>query len=363
MAEPLIKLTRGVPPTEALPTSQLSECATAALAGHGDIILQYGAIRGFPPLRAAIAQARDASPDQVMLGQGSLSLIDLCARVLAKPGSLIYVEEPSYDRALVVLRRHGRQVVGFPLADDGPDVARIEARLKGGERPALFYLIPDFQNPTGTVMSLEKRVGIIELAREFGFWIIEDTPYRDLRYQGEPIPTFLEKAPDCTIQLYSYSKLISPGLRVGAMIGPDELVDRLAEHAVDTYINASYLNQAIIYEFIRRGWLEPQLARIKGIYQPRLQTMLAALDEQMPGVAEWRRPEGGFFVAITLLADVRAETLQERARQANLVISDGRSFFSAGQGDGFVRLPFCALTREEIRAGIGRLARVAQSLG
>ena len=362
MSEPLIKLTRGVPPTEAFPTSQLSQCATAALAEHGDIVLQYGAIRGFQPLRAAIAQARGANPDQVMLGQGALSLVDLCAGVLAEPGSLIYVEEPSYDRALVVLRRRGRQVVGFPLADDGPDVASIEARLKGGERPALFYLIPDFQNPTGMVMSLEKRTRIVELAREFGFWIIEDVPYRDLRYQGAPTSTFLELGPDCTIQLYSYSKLVSPGLRVGAMIGPEDLVDRVAEHAVDTYINASYLNQAIIHEFIRRGWLEPQLARIKAMYQPRLQTMLAALDEQMGGLAEWRRPDGGFYVGMTLLADVRAGALQERARQANLVISDGRGFFAGGQGDGFVRLPFCALTREEIRGGIGRLASVAQSL-
>lgn len=363
MAESLIKFIRGVPPTEAFPTSQLIQCATAVLAEHGDIILQYGLVRGYAPLRAAIAQARGANPDQVMLGVGSLSLIDLCAQVLAEPGSLIYVEEPSYDRALVVFRRHGRRVVGCPLGDDGPDVESIEARLRGGERPVLFYLIPDFQNPTGMVISLEKRRRIIELAREFGFWIMEDTPYRDLRYQGEPIPTFLEQAPDCTIQMYSYSKLISPGLRVGAMIGPEELVDRLAVHAVDTYINASYLNQAIIHEFIRRGWLELHLARIKAMYRPRLQSMLTALEEEMPGLAEWRRPEGGFFVAITLLADVRAETLQERARQANLVITDGRSFFPDGQGGGFIRLPFCALTREEIRAGIGRLASIAQSLG
>ncbi len=361
MSESLIKLTRGVPPVECFPTSQLSECACVVLAEHGHEVLQYGSSRGFPALCALIAQETGVSDDQIIIGQGSLQLQDFCARMLCQPGAIVYVEEPSYDRTLTVLRRAGAQVVGFPLEDDGPDVDVIGARLEGGERPVIFYLIPDFQNPTGTVLSLEKRQRIADLAQEYGFWIIEDVPYRRLRYRGEGKPTLLELAPERVLQMSSYSKLISPGLRVGYIIAPEPLATNLAKMAEDTYINPSYFNQAIVAEFIQRGWLEPHVASLRALYEPRLDAMLGALDAYLADLATWRRPDGGFFVGMTLNADVRAGDLLKRAREANLLLTDGRGFFANGGGDNFIRLPFCALTPDEIEVGIARLARVVRS--
>ena len=362
MSEALIKLTRGVPPVECFPTAQLSECAVAVLAEHGDVVLQYGPSRGFPALRTLIAQQTGVDAGQIIVGQGSLQLLDLCARALVEPGAVAYVEEPSYDRTLTVLRRAGARVVGFPLGEDGPDVGAVEARLKSGERPTFFYLIPDFQNPSGTVLSLQKRQRMAELAREYAFWIVEDVPYRRLRYRGEDRPTLLSLAPDRVIQMSSYSKLISPGLRVGYVVTPESLVGKLAKMAEDTYINASYLNQAMVAEFVQRGWLEPQIARLKALYEPRLDAMLGALDAHAADLATWRRPEGGFFVGMTLHADVLAEDLLASAREANLLLTDGRGFFVDGCGDRFVRLPFCALTPDEIEAGIARLAGVVRAL-
>ncbi len=358
----LIKLTRGVPPIESFPTAQLSECAVAVLAEHGDVVLQYGPSRGFPGLRDFIATEVDVDANQVILGQGSLQLLDLCARTWVEPGDVAYVEEPSYDRALTILRRVGARIVGWPLEDDGPDVDAIEASLKRGNRPVLFYLIPDFQNPSGTVLSRGKRQRIAALARQYGFWIIEDVPYRRLRYRGEEMPTFLDLAPDRVFQLSSYSKLISPGLRVGYIIVPETLATQLAKAAEDTYVTASYLNQAMVFEFIRHGWLEPQIASLKALYATRLDALLAALDTQMADLATWREPEGGFFVGVTLNGRVWAEDLLRGASDVDLALTDGRGFFVNGGGDGFVRLPFCALTPEEIGAGIARLAEVVRTL-
>jgi 2-aminoadipate transaminase len=362
MSVPLIKLTRGVPPPESFPTEQLSECATAVLAEHGDVVLQYGPSRGFPALRALIARERDVNDAQIIVGQGSLQLLDLCARMMIRDGDVVYVEQPSYDRTLTVLRRAGARVVGFPLEEDGPDLDEVQARLKSGERPVLFYLIPDFQNPSGTVLSRQKRQRIAELAQEYDFWIAEDIPYRRLRYRGENLPTLFELAPDRVIQMSSYSKLISPGLRVGYAIVPEQLMDRVAKMAEDTYINASYLNQAMVAEFIQRGWLEPQIAKLKALYEPRLDATLKALDVHMADLAHWRKPEGGFFVGMMLHANVHAEELLSRAREVNLQLTDGRGFFADGDGNNFVRLPFCALTPDEIEMGIARLAEVVRDL-
>jgi DNA-binding transcriptional MocR family regulator len=357
-----IELTRGVPPVDSFPTQQVSECAVAALAEHGDVVLQYGPSRGFPPLRELIVEETGTDKDQIILGQGSLQLLDLCARTMVTPGIIVYVEEPSYDRALNILGRVGAQLVGWPLEHDGPDIEALEARLAAGERPTLFYMIPDFQNPSGTVLSIEKRQRIVTLARQYSFWIIEDVPYRRLRYRGAEMPTLFDLAPDRVLQMSSYSKLISPGLRVGYIIVPAPLVDQLAKMAEDTYITASYLNQAIITEFIRRGWLEPQITNLKTLYAPRLDALLTALDAQMADLGTWCKPDGGFFVGMTLKTNVRAQDLLQMASEVDLALTDGRGFFANGRGDNFVRLPFCALTPDEIQIGIARLAEVVRTL-
>jgi 2-aminoadipate transaminase len=361
MNEKLIRFTRGVPPPESFRPDQLVECTRSALAQFGDVVLQYGPARGFEPLRKIIAQQNGVDPQRVILGQGTLQLQDLCARTFIQTGTGAFVEEPTYDRTVTILKRAGAKLTGFPLKEDGPDVDEIETQLKNGNRPVVFYLIPDFQNPSGTVLSLEKRKRIANLAREYEFWIIEDSPYRDLRYRGQAVPSIFEFAPERIFKMSSYSKLICPGLRVGYVIAPEQMADKIARIAEDTYINASYLNQAIVYDYQQRGWLEPNIQKLKELYQPRLDRMLKMLDQHLTGLATWQKPDGGFFIGVNLKADVRAETLLKRADQAGLQLSDGRNFFVENSGDRFVRLPFCALTPDEIEEGIVRLAKVVST--
>ncbi len=362
MADKTIKLTRGVPPAESFPKAQLAEASGEALAEYGDVILQYGSSRGFRPLRQLIARENGLLEQNVLVGQGSLQLIDLYARMLIEPGDLIYVEEPTYDRTLTVLRRAGAKMVGFSLQADGPDVDEVEARLQQGERPLFFYLIPDFQNPSGTVLSGEKRSRIAKLAERYGFYVMEDIPYRRLRYRGDESPTFLELSPGRTIQLSSYSKLIAPGLRTGYMIAPEEVTNPLAKYAEDTYINTSFFNQAIVYCYTLDGRLESHLEELKTLYRARLDAMLAALDRNFDGQATWAHPDGGFFIGMTLNRPVEVEALQRKALAAGVELTDGRGFFTNGGGDRFVRLPFCALKPAEIEEGIQRLASVLKSM-
>jgi DNA-binding transcriptional MocR family regulator len=363
MRESLIKLTRGVPPEESFPVDQLQACAEHVLLVHGYEVLQYGRARGYPSLRELIAEEKEVHPSRVVVGQGSLQLQDLCARMLVKPGDAVYVEEPTYDRTLRVFRRAQARPVGFPLEQDGVDVEAVADGLKAGDRPVLFYLIPDFQNPSGALLSEAKRGRLVELARAYDFWIIEDVPYRRLRYRGTDLPSLFDLGPDRVLQMSSYSKLVSPGLRVGYVIAPEPLVDRLAKMAADTYISPSYLNQAIVAEFIRRGWLEPQIERLKELYEPRLYATLGALEEHLAGAATWRKPDGGFFVGVSLNGTVDTDELLRQAHQANLALTDGRGFFAnEANGNSFVRLPFCALTPEEIREGVRRLSGVVSDL-
>jgi DNA-binding transcriptional MocR family regulator len=186
-----IVFTRGVPPPEAFPADELAECFAAAVHEDTAVVLQYGNQSGYAPLREELAREYGVSPAEVMVGNGSLQLQDLVSAHLVRPGMTVYTEQPSYDRAITTFRRRGARTVGIPLEDDGISTDRLEEALKR-EVPAFLYLVPDFQNPAGATLSLEKRRKVVELANEYGFKVIEDVPYRKLRYEGEDLPMLRE---------------------------------------------------------------------------------------------------------------------------------------------------------------------------
>jgi DNA-binding transcriptional MocR family regulator len=282
---------------------------------------------------------------------------------MLEPGDVVFTESPTYDRTLTLLRRHGATVVGIPLEADGPDVEALERAL-AKQVPKFFYIIPDFQNPAGATCSEGKRRHIVKLAARFGFLLLEDAPYRLLRYRGHEEPTLYELAPDRTLHMSSFTKLIAPGVRTGFMIAEPGLVARLAKAAEDTYISPGYLAQGITAEWCRRGLLVPQIARLKTLYAPRLDACLTGLAAHMPDAVA-TRPDGGFFVSLTLSGDVLASTVRTHAAARGLHLADGLAFFPNGGGERFIRLPFCALTPAEIDEGIRRLAgsvRAASSL-
>src|SRR5678816_727679 len=349
-----INFTRGVPANESFPTAELIDAATAVFKSHGNQMLQYGPSRGFEPLRQWLAEWQGVDADRVITSNGSLQLIEFLCLHMIKPGDLVFTESPSYDRTIGLLHRHGARVVGIQMEPDGPDIDALESALKRGV-PKFFYLIPDFQNPAGATCSGLKRRQIVELAAKYNLMLVEDAPYRLLRYRGKEEPTLYSLAPQRTLHMSSFTKLIAPGVRCGFMIGEPSILGGLAKVAEDTYISPGYVAQAITYEWCRRGLLPPQIERLKALYAPRLDATLAGLDKYMPD-ASTTRPDGGFFISLTLPEGVSTTAVRTNASTRALNLADGLAFFPDGGGERFVRLPFCALSPTEIDEGLKRLA-------
>ncbi len=355
----MISFTRGVPPTEALHhvLPRLEECFAAALAGDPASVLQYGQQRGFDPLVNILAEQFDARREEVIVGNGSLQLQDILAGVLADSGAadkVVLTEEPTYDRAITTLRRRGATVIGVPLQPDGISVERLAA-LAAANHPRYLYLVPDFQNPTGVTLSLAKRRQVLELADRFGFYVVEDVPYRQLRYRGEDLPLLREIYPERVITVSSFSKLVSPGLRVGFAIGPEHIISQMVALGEQTYLSPVLITQAAIAEFLGGGMLDKQVAWLKQLYRPRLDATLSAIARYLPE-AEATKPEGGYFVGLTLPDGANVRGLVERAATGGLALTPGEAFSPSAQPNRFVRLPFCALTEREITEGVRRLA-------
>ena len=352
--EKTITFIRGIPPVESFPKEKLVECAKKAILDHGDLILQYAGSAGYDPLRQWIADKHQSGLEHVILGQGSLQLLDFFIHSCLKPGDLIFVEQPTYDRTLTLFKRAGMRIKVFNLTKGVIEIEEVERALKGGSIPKAFYVIADFQNPSGALMPLEHRQKLLELAERYGFLVIEDGPYRHLRYAGDAVPTFHEMNDRQVLHMSSFSKMISPGIRVGYMVSPAEVIPSIRQYAEDSCINSSHLNQAMVFEFIRNGWLDSHIESLIALYRTRLNAMLDSLRTFIGDKGEWLEPQGGFFAGLTLKDNVIVPDAQT-CQAAGLALSDSQGFFLMG-GERFLRLPFCALTPEEIQTGIQRLS-------
>ena len=355
-----IAFTRGVPPPEAFPATELAECFAATVQGDTAVVLQYGHQQGYGPLREELAREYGVSASEVLVGNGSLQLQDLVAAHLVRPGMTVYTEQPSYDRAITTFRRRGARTIGIPLEEDGISTDRLEEALKR-EVPAFLYLVPDFQNPAGATLSLEKRRRVLELADEYGFTVIEDVPYRKLRYEGEDLPLLREIDDTNVITMSSFSKLLSPGIRVGFMLASETLVRTVTRLGEDTYLAPVLPTQAAVAEYLRRGWLAPNIEQLKELYTPRWRAMSEAVRRELPD-AQAFIPLGGFFVSVMLPESANTKDLVSRAAEMGLILTAGGDFFAdpddGGEvpGERFVRLPFCAVTPEQIEEGVSRLS-------
>jgi len=355
-----INFTRGVPAPESFPLEAIQAASQRAIATYGATLLQYGSSLGFPPLREWLAEWQGVSPAQVLTANGSLQIIDFLCHHLLRPGDVVFTESPTYDRTLTLLRRHGARAVGIPLEADGPELGALESALQR-ETPKFFYVIPDFQNPSGSTASLAKRQRLAALAERYGFWLLEDAPYRPLRYRGEELPSLFQLCPERTLHMLSFSKLIGPGVRLGMLFGPPALLTDVAKIGEDTYITPSLVAHGVAYEYCAAGELPGQIERVKALYAPRLAACLEALGRLLPDV-ETTRPEGGFFLSLRLPASTTTTAVRERAKAHGLNLADGQAFFPDGGGSRFLRLPYCALSPQEIEEGVRRLATTLQDL-
>jgi 2-aminoadipate transaminase len=354
-----INFTRGVPALESFPISELVDAAASILNSKGAAILQYGPALGFQPLREWLAEWQGVAADRVLTANGSLQIVEFLCLHMVKKGDVVFTESPTYDRTIGLLERHGATIVGIPLEADGPNMEALEKALQK-QIPKFFYVIPDFQNPAGATCSAAKRRRIVELANQYGVLLVEDAPYRLLRYRGKEEPTLYSLAPDRTLHMSSFTKLIAPGVRTGFMIGEPSIIAKLAKIAEDTYISPGYVAQGITYEWCRRGLLPPQIERLKALYAPRLDACIAGIDKYLP-TAVATRPDGGFFISLTLPPGVTTTAVRTQAATRGLNLADGMAFFPEGGGERFVRLPFCALTPAEIDTGVKRLAESVEA--
>jgi 2-aminoadipate transaminase len=353
----MISFARGVPAPECLPVEELADCAKAALERDGAAALSYGAGGGYGPLREWVAERHRVEPSRVLLMNGSLQgFVFLATHFLAAGSRRIVVEAPTYDRPLKILAGLGAEIVAVPQDEEGLDVEALAQALDGAETPAFLYTIPTFQNPSGRTLSSDRRRRLVELARAHNLLVLEDDPYGLVRFEGEPPPTLYELAAgDGVAYSSSFSKTIAPGVRVGYLILPAELASAIEALAVSTYISPSFLSEATVWEFVRRGNFEPNLERVRGLLRARRDAMLAALEREFPADAAWSRPDGGYFLWLDL--PVAASELLERANAEGVTFVKGSDFFPPGGGGArSARLAYSFVSPEEIDEGVTRLA-------
>ena len=351
----LISFARGIPAPELLPIDELADCARAAVERDGHTVLNYGPVGGYGPLREWIAEQHDVEPGRVLVTNGSLEGLHLLLEWFAARGRIL-VEAPTYDRPLKIAARLGAQVVAIPQDEAGLDVDALESELRRDASPAFLYVLPTFQNPSGRTLPVERRSRLVELAHDHELTVLEDDPYGLVRFEGEPPPTLLElEGGRRVLRSSSFSKIVAPGIRVGYFVLPAELAAKLEAVAVNVWLSPSYVSQATLYEFLRRGNLAPNVERVAALLRERRDAMLEALGEQLEG-ARWSRPEGGYFLWLDLPEQTEAGELLERAEAAGVTFVKGADFYPSGSGgQTAARLAYSFVSPEEVRAGISRL--------
>jgi 2-aminoadipate transaminase len=356
MAGETISFARGAPSADILPHVAVRDAAAAALAEDWERALSYGTGIGHPGLCEWIAERHgglDAS--QVMVANGSMEAAAMLFGHLLEPGDRVIVEQPTYDRTLLLQQRAGVELLPVPLEADGLDLEAFEAALAGGP-VKLAHVIPNFHNPAGCTLSAEKRARVVELAAEHGFWVFEDDPYRELPFEGEALETMLSlDRSDRVIHASSFSKTVSPGVRVGYLAGPAGEIAKLAKRANETYISPNMLAEAVVLELCRSGALDRNIEFVRSALRERRDALVGALREQIPE-AEFVVPGGGYFLWLDLAEGTDMTALLDEAKGEGVTFVAGPDFMLEG-GESSLRLSFAPVPAERIAEGVSRIAR------
>jgi 2-aminoadipate transaminase len=355
MAADVISFARGAPSADILPADAVREAAARALQSDWERALSYGSGRGHPGLCEWIAEAHGVEADNVMVTNGSMEAAALLFQHMVGPGDRVIVEQPSYDRTLLLLGRSGAELVPVPLEADGIELAGVERAL--AEAPVkLAHIIPNFHNPAGCTLAEHKRHRLVELAAEHGFQIFEDDPYRLVGFGGEALPTMLSlDHAERVIHASSFSKTVSPGVRVGYLAGAPDQIAALAKRANETYISPNMLAESIVFELCRSGGLAANIEVVNAALRERRDVLVEALGEHVPE-ADFVVPQGGYFLWLTLAGDVDTSRLLETATEEGVTFVAGPDFMLDG-GRESLRLSFASVPAPLVPEGIQRLAR------
>ncbi len=356
----MISFARGAPSLDIVDVQGLKDAAVRAFESDPAGATAYGTSIGYPRLRAWIADKHSVEPERVLVTNGSMQADAFLFEQLVKSGDEVIVERPTYDRTLLSLRERGAKLHPVELQPDGIDTEALAALLDGAASPKLAHIIPNFQNPAGYTLSLPKREALLSLAAKHDFLIFEDDPYVDLRFSGEKLPTMLTLDPERVVYASSFSKTVCPGIRVGYLVGPTELIAQIAKLATNTYISPSMVSQSIVYEFCASGAIERSIETVRTALAKRARTLAAALERELPE-AEYVSPEGGYFMWVTLPEGTDVGALFSLASELGVAFVKGTDFLLDG-GENTLRLAYSGVTPEQIDDGVSRLAEAFRSL-
>ena len=355
----IISFAGGLPSPDGFPIDVVRQAYDRVLATSGRTALQYGPTEGYAPLRAWVAddlnrQGAQVTPDQILILSGSQQGLDLLGKVLVDPGSKVLVETPSYLGALQSFSLYQPNFVSVPSDDGGLIPEALTPELAAGGR--FLYALPNFQNPTGRTLSLERRKALVETAARLNLPIVEDDPYGDLRYAGEPQPGLLALGGAVganVIRLGSFSKVLAPGLRLGYLCAAPNIINKLVQAKQATDLHTSTVTQMAVYEIVKDGFLTTHMPTVRELYRKQCGFMIEALDQHFPKTAQWTVPEGGMFVWITLPDHIDSSRLLEQAVARGVAFVPGAPFYANDSGvRNTMRLSFVTVSEEKIRQGV-----------
>lgn len=359
----MISFAGGFPAPSTFPASEVARITSDLMQNQGPAVLQYGATEGWMPLRESAVElvktkGVTAKVENILTLTGSSQGIELLTKVMINPGDAMLVEAPTFLGALQTFNTYQAKIVPLTMDDEGIIIEELEEKIKA-HKPKLIYLIPTFQNPTGKTLPLERRKRVAELASKYQTLVIEDDPYGELRYRGEKLPAI--KSFDKTgnvIMLNSFSKTVSPGLRVGMAVGEPEVLRKMviAKQGMDTH--TSNLSQAIIDRLLREGLYEPHVKENCEMYKAQMDVMLDAIAKDFPKGVKCTKPDGGLFIWAELPEQIRALDVLNKAIERNVAYIPGEHFFCDGQGKNTIRLNFSMCSPEKIKKGIGILGEI-----
>jgi 2-aminoadipate transaminase len=356
----VISFAGGFPDAETFPRERIAALLQEFAAAGEVSAFQYAPTRGLAGALEAFAdrldrlQGRRPADDELMVTSGGIEALELVGKSFLDPGDAVVVEAPTYLGAIQSFRSFEAALVPVTLDEHGLVVDELERRLADGIRPKLLYTIPDHQNPAGVSLAADRRAALVELARRYGFLVIEDVAYRELGFDGESLPSLWSLGPDVVVQAGTTSKTLCPGVRLGWAAGPAEVVTRLVAAKQLTDQCAGALGQRLFEESERRGWIDEQLGRSRELYRRKAARTLAAFERSMPQTARWTTPHGGFFSWLTL-PGVDAVDLASRAVEQGVAVVPGTLFFPDGRGAESLRLSFSLVDEQKIDEGIARL--------
>lgn len=366
----IISLAAGNPSPESFPVEDLARISSEIFSDSSTAALQYSVTEGYPPLREDV-KARLASRfgigrdfDMTIITSGGQQGIELLCKTMCDEGDTVIVEEPSFIGALNAFRSNGAKLVGIPMEDDGIDIGKLEDAMKNNPRAKILYLIPTFQNPSGTCMSLEKRKKVYDLAKKYNIIILEDNPYGELRFAGEEIPTIKSFDEDgYVVYSGSYSKVLSAGMRIGFICGPEAIVQKMvvAKQVEDVHTNIFF--QMLCHRYIAECDMDKHVEDIRKLYKHKCDLMLSELDKKMPECVRYTRPEGGLFLWCTLPDNISQPDFVKAAMAKKVAVVPGQTFNSDPNSPSqSFRLNYSTPSDEQIVEGIDRLAETVKSM-